>query len=217
MFASAVFYDPAPPMEREFTVTARRRFVCEGGLWKYYQDVREGRQKSRILGTILREADRQLRLALHAAPRLVETDIDAVQKDAVAHAVSAYLRAREAASRPRVVIDANRFSAIRHDAAVVQQALLTEDERDDMQGTVLEAPARQDAATSPFSPTERQYLSLLLRGGNAGDFLRRQRILPGVITESINEKSLNLIGDILIDDDGLIEDYLDDIKHLIEE
>lgn len=224
MFYSAVFYDPDPPRTREVTVTARRKFTCEGGLWKYYMDIRDGKRKSKVLGTILREVDRQLRRALHTGPALNEKYIDPELGRMIASAASDFLKAREEASRPKVVIDARLFNDIRSDAAVVQQALLTEEEKDEGQSPTSqqqdmpkeeEEPALE-CDDSPFSPDERQYLSLLLQGDGGKNFLHQQHILQGVITESINEKALDLIGDILLDDDGLIEDYKDDIKQWIE-
>lgn len=64
------------------------------------------------------------------------------------------------------------------------------------------------------------FISLLLSGGDYKAFLRKIHTPAGVIVEKINDKAMDTIGDIVLEDDGenitIIEDYRDDIKHLYD-
>lgn len=77
----------------------------------------------------------------------------------------------------------------------------------------LEQGTESDACLSSF-------ISLLLSGGDYKAFLRKIHTPAGVIVEKINDKAMDTIGDIVLEDDGekitIIEDYRDDIKHLYD-
>lgn len=64
------------------------------------------------------------------------------------------------------------------------------------------------------------FLSLLLSGGDYKAFLRETHTMAGVIVEEINNKAMDIIGDIVLEDDGqeitVIEDYREDIRHLYD-
>lgn len=115
--------------------------------------------------------------------------------------------------------------------------------------TATPSPAPPTANPSAVSPTERQpsplettmplgekpmglgqgmesdtslssFISILLSGGDYKAFLRKIHTPAGVIVEKINDKAMDTIGDIVLEDDGenitIIEDYRDDIKHLYD-
>jgi hypothetical protein len=46
-------------------------------------------------------------------------------------------------------------------------------------------------------------------------YLRDKNILPEVAIEAINEAALDIIGDIIIEDFKIIEEYRDEIKDLL--
>lgn len=64
------------------------------------------------------------------------------------------------------------------------------------------------------------FISLLLSGGDYKAFLRNTHTPAGVIVEKINDKAMDTIGDIVLEDNGenitIIEDYRDYIKHLYD-
>ena len=177
-------------------------------------------------------------------------------------AVTARLEERAEAERRRITIDRSKLRGIRAAAAVIQEALLTEEERSEEPVSVPTAPApvpqsapapkpqvkapAQEAPTpavpppvtpapagsasptapaapaasdSPLTPLEARFLQGLLDGTPATQLLGPGDPFVSVVADSINEKFFDLVGDAVIDFDGdepyLIEDYLDDIREVL--
>ena len=79
-----------------------------------------------------------------------------------------------------------------------------------------DAPAASD---SPLTPLEARFLQGLLDGTPATQLLGPGDPFVSVVADSINEKFFDLVGDAVIDFDNdepyLIEDYLDDIREVL--
>lgn len=138
-------------------------------------------------------------------------------------------------ARQSVGIDLGKLGQIREDADVVRDKLIVE-EASHLPSSIGggdAVPAALDvhqnvpvAIESPLSlgrdtgGEASTFLSLLLSGGDYKSFLRQAHIPAGVMVEAINEKAMEEIGDVVLEDDGekitVIEDYREDIKHLYE-
>ena len=139
------------------------------------------------------------------------------------------MKEKAEATRPKIEVDFSKLRRIREDAEAVKEALLTDEEK---VGDAPEEPLQPQPATSAptasdpvppptsaatfFTPAEEQFLLLLTEGGDWSGYLRTIHVPLGVMTEGINEKMMEELGDIVIDDDGsgpfLISDYTDDVK-----
>jgi len=76
-------------------------------------------------------------------------------------------------------------------------------------------------AVSQAAPPGLAFLRLFLSGGDWRSFLRDHHIPKGVMVEQINDKAMDSIGDIVLEDDGnglkLIEDYREDVEQWLKE
>lgn len=159
MYASAIHYDPAPHADCAYELSPTRRYVCRQGNWTC-EGYHDGGAKSAKLGDICRAVDRQLRAALdypaqlkdHAEPKYLVKMIDAEIAD--------YLAYKEA-HRPVVIdIDLSKLAGIRSAAAVTQEALLVDEEREE--GTAQpqslspssNSPVRTEAPPAPQAHAE---------------------------------------------------------------
>lgn len=90
------------------------------------------------------------------------------------------------------------------------------------------APLKDIDSMAPTTPAVSQaaspglaFLRLLLSGGDWRSFLRDHHIPEGVMVEQINDKAMDSIGDIVLEDDGnglkLIEDYREDVEQWLKE
>lgn len=131
MYASAIHYEPAPHPDCVYELSPTRTYICKSGLWSC-EGFHDGGGKSAKLGDICRAVDRQLRAATgfpaqlkdHAEPKYLVKMIDAEIED---------LLAWKEAHKPVVVdIDLSKLAGIRSAAAVTQEALLVDEERDDV-------------------------------------------------------------------------------------
>ena len=82
--------------------------------------------------------------------------------------------------------------------------------------------AATDAAASPFSPAEMAYLRLLLEGSSADErraALQAAGISEAMMIDAVNEKALDELGDIVVEEgaDGpeLLEDYIEDVRGIV--
>lgn len=90
------------------------------------------------------------------------------------------------------------------------------------------APLKDIDSMTPTTPAVSQaaspglaFLRLFLSGGDWRSFLRDHHIPEGVMVEQINDKAMDSIGDIVLEDDGnglkLIEDYREDVEQWLKE
>ena len=60
------------------------------------------------------------------------------------------------------------------------------------------------------------FLRLLLQGGDWQTYLRQQHKPLGVMMDAVNNKAMDWLGDVVLEDDGegpkVIEDYVEDIE-----
>ena len=231
MFASAVFYDPQPVRQQEVVVSFRRKFVCRGGLWSTSAFSPLFPHRGGPIGSILRETDRRLRIALKLRQKLLRSPIEREVEAAIQQTVGEWMKDEAKKRRPRVTVDLSKLDRIRDDAEVVRDALLTDEERTDGSPQPA-APPPQPTAPPPsagqepqhggavFSPEEADFLRLLLRGGDWPEFLRSHHIPLGVMVDGINSKAVDWIGDVVMEDSDegpvVIEDYKEDIANEIK-
>lgn len=230
MFASAVFYNPNPPKDLTFEVTPRRKFVCRGGLW-LVDTYRTTRRPGELLGQLLHETDRRLRLVLKGVTKINGKFPNRVLANKIQQIIDAFLKEKQEASRPKVTLDFSKLAGIRSDASVIREALLSDEERiaDDpaeaptprtADPTLADVPADEQPENGGLlSETEVQFLQLLLSGGDWKTFLRVQHIPAGVMMDQINEHLMEEFQDTVLTDSGngpeVIVDYMDDIKQMI--
>ena len=244
MFEAAMFYDPSPVREQEVTISLRRKYVCHSGIWTettYSQ--RLSTHRGGPIGAILRETDRRLRLSLRVTPKIAPKPMDKEMQDAIQQVINDWLAERAEALRPKVTVDFTKLDRIRDDAAAVRDALLTDEEREDANGVgapVEVHPAAEEqssstaaseqssstaaseqssskaAADTLFSTEEQSFLRLLLHGGDWQTYLRQQHKPLGVMMDAVNNKAMDWLGDVVLEDDGegpkVIEDYVEDIE-----
>lgn len=90
------------------------------------------------------------------------------------------------------------------------------------------APLKDIDSMTPTTPAISQaaspglaFLRLFLSGGDWRSFLRDHHIPEGVMVEQINDKAMDSIGDIVLEDEGnglkLIEDYREDVEQWLKE
>ena len=147
MYASAIHYDPAPHADCSYELSPTRRYVCRQGNWTC-EGYHDGGAKSAKLGDICRAVDRQLRTALdypaqlkdHAEPKYLVKMINAEIAD--------YLAYKEAHKPVVIDIDLSKLAGIRSAAAVTQEALLVDEERED---EVPDAVSLSPSSNSPDS------------------------------------------------------------------
>lgn len=230
IFASAVFYRPDAPKENSFQISPRRKYYCKGGLWSKdtFRD-KIFQKKGEPFGLILQETDRRLRISMHLKFSMAKKIADPIVENAIQKAIDQYLLEKAEEARPKINVDFTKLDKIRSDADIIRDALLSEEEIEkDLLPTdnqlkdtpeIAEEPPTPCRNNSIFSDQEVSFLQLLVKSGDWKNYLRNIRLPIGVITDSINEKTMVDIQDIVIVDEGdgptLLSDYIDYIIKMI--
>lgn len=238
MFSSAVFYEPEPHADVVVALSPVETFTCQGGRWRRSVICQE-QSRSSDLGAILHAVDGRLRERLDYPYPLKERPVAAYVTKIIEKAIDALLARKADEERRRIDIDLSRLASIRAAAAVTQEALLTDEERDEGIGTGerqpeltqpldeagtsgavsdSDIPSSSDAATEA-SPEQGTGSSLLapeeeqtlraLFEGRAPEPTPGGKLLSLVI-DSINEKLFDVVGDAVIE-------YGEDEPSLVED
>lgn len=150
MFSAAVFYEQERHPDCTVSLGAQEQFVCKDGRW-WHLLASDARERNSELGLILHTVDFELRQRLAYSYPLKERKAPKYLKKIVRDAIDACLAEREEAERRRIVIDRSKLSGIRAAAAVTQEALLTDEERDVAQ---TEAPQPPSPPVPQATPAE---------------------------------------------------------------
>ena len=136
MFSAAVFFEPTPHEDCVVRVSDCLSYVCERGRWHQLRAC-DARSRSSELGLALHAVDYTLREQLGYAYPLKQREMPKYLQKIVTDAVARRLEERAEAERRRITIDLSQLASIRAAAAITQEALLTDEERDE----VPEVPA----------------------------------------------------------------------------
>ncbi len=149
MYASSIHYDPTPHADCVYELSPTRTYLCKNGSWTC-EGYHDGGDKSAKLGDICRVVDRRLREALAFPAQLKDHGEAKYLVKLVDAEIADYLAWKEA-HRPVVIdIDLSKLAGIRSAAAVTQEALLVDEERED--GAVgAEAGSLPPSSDSPDS------------------------------------------------------------------
>ena len=249
MFEGAVFYHPKPVREVTFDISPQRQWRCIGGLWAenlYRHPLVPIHKKGEPFNDLFHETVRQLSIALRLGAHLRQRLQDEQLRQIITAVIRQYLNEKTLAARPKVSIDLTRLDRIRQDATVVCDLLSSpshpEGEDVDYIKSSTQSVPEESQISNPTPPpseglgednpseglgedcslgaSEVSFLRLVLDGKPTADFLRSIHTPAGVLVDSINTKMMDLLGDIVLEDDGshitLIDDYRADIQQLID-
>ncbi len=137
MFSSAIFYDPQPHANVTVALSPVESFVCQDDRWRH-RLLCDTSGQSRERGAVMRATDQRLRSALDFAYPLKERSVQAYVGKIIDQAIKDVLERRKQEEARRITIDLSRLSSIRAAAATTQEALLTDEERGDVERVSFE-------------------------------------------------------------------------------
>lgn len=159
MFSAAVFHEPHQHEDARVQVGSLDTFTCTNGHWRHERAL-GATARSSELGLILHAVDQQLRERLAYPYPLKQRDVPKYVQKIIAAAIDTRLAERAEAERRRITIDLSRLGSIRAAAALTQEALLTDEERDVEPASgqpdvpSAEVPFQAQPATSAFPGVE---------------------------------------------------------------
>lgn len=133
MFASAVFFDPVRHPDAQVELNPLCRFTCKDGLWSCDR-LHGSRARSPKLGEVMRAIDRLMRAAANYGHPLKDEKIPRYLEQFIEREIEAWTAWEQAHTPRRVDIDLTKLSGIRAAAAETREALLVDEEREDVPG-----------------------------------------------------------------------------------
>lgn len=219
LFCYAVFCDPLRHENSRYYITDSHYYECRNGYWTETSCFIDS-HKRRKLENLMKTIDASLRVALNdGKPIKSPSQLKWVTK-VIEEEVAALLetqKQQEAAAK-RVQIDYSALAQIRREAAITQDKLATEEEMEEEAPPAVQPPPPQPAALPgdcPLDKTQYRLMQNLLYGGDTS-WVQREGKMVSVLLDSINEILYETFQDAVIEDQQVVEDYIDELKEMVK-
>ena len=219
LFCHAVFCDPLRHENSRYYITDSHYYECRNGYWTETSCFIDS-HKRRKLENLMKTIDASLRVALNdGKPIKSPSQLKWVTK-VIEEEVAALLetqKQQEAAAK-RVQIDYSALAQIRREAAITQDKLATEEEMEEEAPPVVQPPPPQPETLPgdcPLDKTQYRLMQNLLYGGDTS-WVQREGKMVSVLLDSINEILYDTFQDAVIEDQQVVEDYIDELKEMVK-
>ncbi len=219
LFCHAVFCDPLRHENSRYYITDSHYYECRNGYWTETSCFIDS-HKRRKLENLMKTIDASLRVALNdGKPIKSPSQLKWVTK-VIEEEVAALLetqKQQQAAAR-RVQIDYSALAQIRREAAITQEKLATEEEMEEKAPPAVQPPPPPPEALPgdcPLDKTQYRLMQNLLYGGDTS-WVQREGKMVSVLLDSINEILYDTFQDAVIEDEQVVEDYIDELKEMVK-
>ena len=219
LFCHAVFCDPLRHENSRYYITDSHYYECRNGYWTETSCFIDS-HKRRKLEDLMKTIDASLRVALNdGKPIKSPSQLKWVTK-VIEEEVAALLETQkqQEAEAKRVQIDYSALAQIRREAAITQDKLATEEEMEEEAPPAVQPPPPQPEALPgdcPLDKTQYRLMQNLLYGGDTG-WVQREGKMVSVLLDSINEILYDTFQDAVIEDQQVVEDYIDELKEMVK-
>lgn len=225
LFDTAVFCDPLKKRNCEYALDERRVYRCKNGLWTITKHTASPIANTK-LEDILKTIDAVMREEFaYKHPIKYETDTKWMMK-IIREETQGFLVEKKAQETKKITIDYSQLSKIRREAAVTQEKLTVDEDIEEQ--PILEqitqilpeatepSQAQQPSEDCPLTAPEYRLLRCLLYEESIS-WVQSEGYLLSVLVDGINEKLYDTFMDSVLDDSpALIEDYIEDLKEMVE-
>lgn len=234
--SNAVYWKAHALQDTDYVLSECRSYHLRGGEWqeKRYEPLHFDLDRFRA---VIHEADRLFRRELKTGRYLRQKPEEAWVTPYVEAVIAAERRAAIEAARPKIVLDLSGLEKIRSDALVTRDSLLTDEEigegdtppaikQEENPPEEVQAEESKADEDSPvcgmFSGLDALHVRILmslLRGQSADVLIKSNRLMPSLVTDTINEALFDEIGDNVLECDGdritVVENYIGDVLELL--
>ena len=219
LFCHAVFCDPLRHENSRYYITDSHYYECRNGYWTETSCFIDS-HKRRKLENLMKTIDASLRVALNdGKPIKSPSQLKWVTK-VIEEEVAALLETKkqQETAAKRVQIDYSALAQIRREAAITQEKLATEEEMEEEAPPAVQPPPPQPEALPgdcPLDKTQYRLMQNLLYGGDTS-WVQREGKMVSVLLDSINEILYDTFQDAVIEDEQVVEDYIDELKEMVK-
>ena len=219
MFKAAVFYHRPDDRNFLYEINEVYKYRCQSGSWSCERFFCY-KGKIQKIGSLLKTIDFFMRRQYGFKSTLKPDKTTKIYQSIIDREIETFLENKKKAARPRIEIDVSQLADIREAARKTQGKLTAWDAEAADAPEVADEGAGRENGTN-LSEAEYRFMQCLLYGKPYDGLLRSQGLMLSVLVDAINEKLFETFGDTAIACDGekpaLIEDYIEELKGIIEE
>jgi hypothetical protein len=229
-FSQALFFPGPGQPDKKIILSHDEIYVCHKNEWIY----RTAKQCNRkLMGYILKQTEsllrdlegykRRLSVSLRDLDNatLIALQTAGIKLDVfVMQTMQAFIAER---NRIEVTVRQDSLNKIRQEALVIQDKLTVDMEKKIISpapAAEIKTPTRGGNTWEDFllllSDVENKAINILLQNENINAFAAEHTIMPEVLINGINQKCVEIIGDTLIGDDGIYEEYRDLLMEVVQ-
>jgi len=232
--SNAVYWSEDDHQDTDYYLDECRSFHCAGGKWQVRRFEKMYYHLDK-LNVLLHESDRILRRYLKTGRYLKEKPGEEWAGRYALAVIEDDKKQKLEASRPHININFSGLDKIRQDAQVTMESLLVESNGGPDDPVQISDDEKNIPETAETETTETEYadsLSLmglsaihiqvlkeLIQGRSAAHIMKEARLMPSVVTDTINEAFYDEIGDSILECDGnhisVTDDYRDEVMRLL--
>ena len=209
--------------ETDYVLNSVRSYHYSKQAWKEKSYSKECFDKKKLI-SVFREIDRYMRVEYKLGYCLKEREEDKWIRDYVKEAFDKAVLELKGNEKNQIDIDFFALNKIRSDADITRESLIVEESEDTIFDISDNEKTQEEEIIKPDMPTDMdiniRILECILDGEDYKHYIKENNLFASIVTDTINERFFDDIGDNILECDGediyLIEDYKEDVLDIME-
>lgn len=210
----------------DYVLNSVRSYHYSKQVWKEKSYSKECFDRKKLT-SVFREIDRYMRAEYKLGYYLKEREEDKWIRDYVKEAFDKAVLELNKTKKQQIDIDFFALNKIRSDADITRESLIVEESEDtifDISDMTDSVKTQEEEIVKPDVPTDMdiniRILECILAGEDYKHYIKENNLFASIVTDTINERFFDDIGDNILECDGediyLIEDYKEDVLDIME-
>lgn len=207
----------------DYVLNGVRSYHYSKQVWKEKSYSKECFDKKKLT-SVFREIDRYMRVEYKLGYCLKEREEDKWIRDYVKEAFDKAVFELKGNEKKQIDIDFFALNKIRSDADITRESLIVEEDEDTIFDISDNEKTQEEEIIKPDMTTDidinTRILECILAGEDYKQYIKENNLFASIVTDTINERFFDDIGDNILECDGeniyLIEDYKEDVLDIME-
>ena len=218
----------------DYVLNSVRSYHYSKQAWREKSYSKECFDKKKLI-SVFREIDRYMRVEYKLGYCLKEREEDKWIRDYIKEAFDKAVFELNKNEKKQIDIDFFALNKIRSDADITRESLIVEESEDisfdilnmtdnvkiqEKESIKTDIPAGLDESIDRCEDINIRILECILAGEDYKHYIRENNLFASIVTDTINERFFDDIGDNILECDGediyLIEDYKEDVLDIME-
>lgn len=218
IFESAVFYDCDPIRSFCYKINEIHSITCLNGIWSC--ESYSNKEKNKYLGVFLKTVDNTLREHFSYSEKFSCDNVSKTVISIIRQEADKIIVTQNKTESKKIEIDISKLEDIRKASEITRNKLIVEETNEPEEIPAIISYESFSADATLLNTVEYEFLKTLLYGGEWKKAAEKFKLMPSILSDSVNEKLFDVFEDTIIDFSGdvpeLIEDYINELKGMIK-